>query len=63
MFLNFDENRVLEVLYWQDTPYKDARRELDWQTETYIKKIEANALGKMAYTLRCQPVTYYRLNR
>ena len=63
MFLNFDENRVLEVLYWQDTPYKDVRRELDWQTETYIKKIEANALENMAYTLRCQPVTYYQLNR
>ena len=63
MFLNFDENRVLEVPCWQGTPYKDARREFDWQTETYIKKIEANALEKMAYYLRCQPVTYYRLNQ
>ena len=54
---------MLEVLYWQGTPYKDVRRELDWQTGTYIKKIEASALGKMASYLRCQPVTYYRLNR
>ena len=55
MFLNFDENRVLEVLYWQGTPYKDVRRELDWQTETYIKRLKRARSEKWRPTCDANP--------
>lgn len=63
VFLNRDENRVLEVLYRQGVPYENARRELVWASGTRIREIEASALEKMAYYLQHQPVAYYKSER
>ncbi len=60
IFLDLEENKVLEVLYWQGKTYKDAGRDLSWLTGTHINKIEATALEKLGYYLRHQPLSYYR---
>lgn len=60
MFLDADENKVLEGLYWQGMSYKEAARELGWVSTAQVKRIEASALERLAYYLRHQPLSYYQ---
>ncbi len=60
VFLNRNENTVLEILYWQGKTYEDTGRDLGWLSGIHIKGIEKGALERLGYYLRHQPLSYYR---
>ncbi len=60
VFLNRNENRVLEFLYWQGKTYENTGKYLGWLSGIHIKGIEEGALEKLDYYLRHQPLSYYR---
>lgn len=60
MFLDIDENKALEGLYWQGMSYREAARELGRISAPRVKGLEARALEKTTYYLRQQPLPCYQ---
>lgn len=64
VFLSEDENRVLEGLYWRGQTYQEAKG-VDawsyWGSVAQLKELEVSALDKLAFYLRHNDLSYYRL--
>lgn len=60
VFLDSEENMVLEGLYWQGLSYREATRELGRVSTLQVKGFATSALEKLAYYLRHQPLSYYQ---